>query len=421
VSDFFSSLSLAVWLVMSGSPGLAFAGPPGSFPPGAVDETFHLDAALENSNQIPAYALGSVRVAATSLDHEKIYIGGMFDRFQGKPIGHNLARLLHDGSLDPSFDSGAGIDGIPYAIVADPKESGAIFVGGSFGKYQNKRVAALIHVHSDGSLDDSFKVRQFAIEMVSNLVFDAGRDQLYVLGMIGDEGRHWAPGIVRLKRDGSVDPSFKLYSDLFQLKQSALRRPPSVYGNRLLLSRSGKLYYAYTVESSFHRLARIDEEGYADPEFRRDAVHFDRSIDALAETADGQLYAAGAFQYGETASAKPHGWNIARLNPDGRLDTQFIVANANQVMGVASSVMTTPSEDGVYFAGGFASSPPEFLFGKLQTDGSMDPSVLAGDGKKGDFVNQMLLGKPGELYLVGSLRDYAGHALSGIVRLHLPK
>jgi uncharacterized delta-60 repeat protein len=87
----------------------------------------------------------------------KIVLGGLFQYSHTQYNGY-IARLNSDGSLDPTFNSafsGArGFDYIVNSIVIQP--DGKIICGGQFTSYNGVPRKYLARLNPDGSLDESF-------------------------------------------------------------------------------------------------------------------------------------------------------------------------------------------------------------------------------------------------------------------------
>ena len=109
---------------------------------GSLDTTFDPGTGADN------YVLG----LAIQSDG-KILIGGAFTTYNG--TGRNsIARLNADGSLDTSFDPGAGANGFGYALAI--QADGKILIGGDFTSYDGTGRNRIARLNADGSLDTSF-------------------------------------------------------------------------------------------------------------------------------------------------------------------------------------------------------------------------------------------------------------------------
>ncbi len=103
-----------------------------------------------------------VRAMAVQSDG-KILIGGDFNAYGGTTCGY-IARLNADGSLDQSFNSGAGADAAILAIKV--QSDGKILIGGNFWAYDGTTRLRIARLNADGSLDESFNPGTGANEIV---------------------------------------------------------------------------------------------------------------------------------------------------------------------------------------------------------------------------------------------------------------
>jgi len=133
----------------------------------------------------------------------KVIVGGYFDLVGGQPR-REIARLLADGTLDPSFTSpfeatGLGVQVQTLALDAN----GGIFAGGAF-ELQGA-LKTIVKLEPDGSVDSTFTADP-ALALVEVAQLRAFGGKLYVAGA--------APGSLdRLNADGSLDPTFSHFSD----------------------------------------------------------------------------------------------------------------------------------------------------------------------------------------------------------------
>ena len=80
-----------------------------------------------------------------------VYVGGAFSSYNGTGV-NRLVRFNADGSIDPAFTVGSGLDGIVHTVATATDGSGDVFVGRDFTTYNSTVVDRLIRLHSDGSL-----------------------------------------------------------------------------------------------------------------------------------------------------------------------------------------------------------------------------------------------------------------------------
>ena len=119
-------------------------------PDGTLDATFVPDAGLGGTN-------AAIYAMAIQSDG-RIVIGGQFTSYNGTPR-NCIARLNVDGSLDATFDPGAGAaGGTPSYLSAIAIQSdGRIVIGGLFNSYNGTPRNSIARVNSDGSLDVTFE------------------------------------------------------------------------------------------------------------------------------------------------------------------------------------------------------------------------------------------------------------------------
>jgi uncharacterized delta-60 repeat protein len=132
----------------------------------------------------------------------RIVIGGTFIGYNGFARG-GIARVLGNGALDPSFDSGVGTGGNVFALAL--QHNGQIVLGGRFAQYSGTNRTFIARVFGDGSLDFGFNpvpndwVQSLAVEPDDRILVGG-----FFTGITGF-GRN---RIARLNTNGSVDLTF---------------------------------------------------------------------------------------------------------------------------------------------------------------------------------------------------------------------
>ena len=139
----------------------------------------------------------------------KILVGGEFTTLGGQPR-HHLARLNADGTLDPTFNPGAGnpqtVDRVySLAVQAD----GKILVGGRFRTLGGQSRLNLGRLNADGTLDPTFNPRAEGgnSPFVDSLVVQAD-GKILVGGRFRTLGGQPRDSLGRLNADGTLDTSF---------------------------------------------------------------------------------------------------------------------------------------------------------------------------------------------------------------------
>ncbi len=156
----------------------------------------------------------------------RIVIGGTFIGYNGFARG-GVARVLGNGVLDPSFDSGVGTGGNVFAL--ELQHNGQIVLGGRFVQYSGINRTFIARIFGDGSLDFGFNPAPN--DWVQSLAVEPD-DRILVGGLFTDVngvGRH---GIARLNTNGSLDLIFdpgagcvgSLTNDATQVRSIALQQ-----------------------------------------------------------------------------------------------------------------------------------------------------------------------------------------------------
>lgn len=109
---------------------------------GTLDETFN-----------PGNGANDRVNVVTLLSDGKILIGGAFTTFNDIAC-NRFARLNADGTLDESFNTGTGCNGVVKTISV--QSNGKIVIGGEFTSYNETERNRIARIEANGTLDESF-------------------------------------------------------------------------------------------------------------------------------------------------------------------------------------------------------------------------------------------------------------------------
>lgn len=157
---------------------------------GAVDSSFQ-------PGDIPSFVESVV-----ALNNGKILVGGWFTSVGG--ITRNrVVRLNSDGSVDTTFDPGIGPDTIVYHVAAQP--DGKVLIAGWFTKVSGANRRGIARLNADGTLDPTFQPGAGSINGVNAIAFapDTG---IVVGGTFTSFGNGSRAHIARLLGDGVSAP-----------------------------------------------------------------------------------------------------------------------------------------------------------------------------------------------------------------------
>jgi uncharacterized delta-60 repeat protein len=308
----------------------------------------------------------SAQVNALSIDSSgKIIVGGAFTSYNGTNE-FRIARINNNGSLDTTFSpTGTGLNGTVNALTID--SSGKIIVGGAFANYNGTSEPRIARLNTDGSLDATFAPTGTGLGFTVRAVAIDSSGKIIVGGAFGDYNGTNEFYVARLNTDGSLDGTFNPVG-------TGLSGGTTV--NALAIDASGKIvvggqFNDYNGTNEFN-VARLNTNGSLDATFAPTGTGLNSDVKTLIIDSSGKIIVGGnATSYNGTS--EPY---IARLNTDGSLDTSFGPTGSgfdSTVLGLALD------SSGKIMATGFMSSYDIyniFNLARLNPDGSLDTSLL---------------------------------------------
>ncbi|HEX8312697.1 MAG TPA: hypothetical protein VF614_15350 [Chthoniobacteraceae bacterium] len=219
------------------------------------------------------------------------------------------------GSLDPTFDTGAGVNPDYYSDVAIGADGKAVVVGGyaTSGK--------ILRINPDGSLDRGFAVSagfgQQVDEAPASVVIQTDL-KIVVGGFFGFFEGTSRQGILRLNADGTIDTAYNPGAQLQRVNDA------SVFIRQIALQPDGKIIAAGSFRYvgadgvSRYNLVRFNANGTLDATFKPQAAVGFR-VEALGVAAAGQI----VLSYTEYSPEFIPTFGVIRLLSSGALDTSF--------------------------------------------------------------------------------------------------
>jgi uncharacterized delta-60 repeat protein len=402
---------------------------------GSIDPTF-------NSPTVGILATGSVRAFAIQPDG-KILVAGFFDTFGGS-ARTKIARVMPDGTIDESFNPPqiSGRAGIWTRPVL--QGDGKILISGDFNTVNGTSTLPILRLNADGSRDTSFQaaafdpqtfpIRGIVVQPTGNIVI-AGRFRL--------TSTTYTP-LVRLLSSGTRDTTFTsvLTTALPLAVTSHLSRDLVAQPDGKLVTAFSNSVYRFHPEGAFDASLRqpalfdttfySNSRGFAftldllpgggflvgggftnvDPETEPPGAHFgvvrltaNGALDpahttlhhtatelfptSFARLADGSTFAAFGNAYVKAGVHAPH--NVARLLPNGTIDTTFTFTSINPNGVVYSSFLAQDlvhlSDGGLLAFGTMRDASGGFQFGagKFRPDGSEDLGFRLDPAAYADF------------------------------------
>ncbi|HXQ80244.1 MAG TPA: putative Ig domain-containing protein [Opitutaceae bacterium] len=355
----------------------------------------------------------SATVQALALQQDgSIVVGGFLTSFaqNGNPTGtirNYVGRVGADGSLDAKFDPNASDELNVVSLFSD----GKILVAGAFTTLQpNGAPAASQEEHvailnADGSIDSSFSEGRVATasgQVSAAALLPSG--QMLIGGSFSPIGGAAAANLCVFNPDGSASPGFDSNFDgpvnAISVQPKGASTPAassyaawleSTGAVRYLFSAAsngqvsavvqqsdgkvlvGGLFAAFAGVTGFENLVRINTDGTVDTSFNPVP---DGQVSAIVIQPDGKILIGGNFTAIVSATGVTTSYNyLARLNPDGTVDTTFDPEPNLQVASLALQ------SDGKIIVGGYftgveskssTAAAARNYIARLNSDGSVD-------------------------------------------------
>jgi uncharacterized delta-60 repeat protein len=299
-------------------------------PDGSIDNTFQIGNGAES---------GYVNSVAIQSDG-KILIGGTFQSFNGNATSY-FARLNQDGTIDGTFNGGAGANGNVSTIDFFSDES--ILIAGNFTSYNSiptpQRVARILQ---NGNLDSTFDAGQGSNNgsVTHALVFE---DNVYLSGFSSwlFNGSN-VPHVIKLDQYGYLDVNFDL-GGAGPAGGSVHFMKVQANGNILL----GGDFSSYNGDNNINSLVSIYSNGNFDGDFQTPSNGFVVPVSALEILGDGRIIVGGSFTNFNGVNCS----GIVRLEDNGVLDSSF---DSGSTSTIINSIVSEQDGSKIIVAGSFS-------------------------------------------------------------------
>lgn len=321
------------------------------FAQGSLDPTFNTGTGAEDS----------VQALAVQSDG-RIIAAGLFFNINGTANSHGIARLNTNGVVDVGFNPGTSVDFGINSVAVQP--DGKIIIGGGFTTYQGVSRNGIARINVDGTLDTSFTPGTGVNDQVTSVALQSD-GKIVLAGYFTTYNGTARSGVARVNTNGTLDVTFIPGSGVNFSVWSA-----SVLTNGQILLGGG-----FTTYNSVTRrgVALINTNGSLDSSFNPGSVSVNNLVRMAIAQPDGKVVIGGDFTTFNSISRN----RIARLNADGTLDTTF-----NPGTGANSSVMVLAVQPNgkVIVAGSFTTMTgvPRSHIARLLPNGSLDTNFGAG-------------------------------------------
>jgi uncharacterized delta-60 repeat protein len=314
---------------------------------------------------LPRFQGGPVRVNTVAVQSgDQIVIGGLFERVNGVR-SPQVARILPDGSVDSTFETGAERLDEVFASALQPDVSLLLGGGHTAGTLYRGQV---VRIKVSGELDSGFAMTGVAINSTRQTpsiraIVVQPDGNLILGGQFTSFNRVAATNLVRIRPDGTLDRTFR----------------PAVGGsavNALAKDAAGRILVAGDFPGG---LGRLLADGSVDSEFDvREGITLKFGVwlvRCLAVQSDGRIVVGGDFDWAGGALHR----GLARFHPDGSLDAGFAPRlSVDSGSPVVNAVLVQP--DGKLIIGGWfhkIGEVPRNALARLHPDGEVDETFDA--------------------------------------------
>lgn len=250
----------------------------------------------------PGTGFNNTVTSTAVLPDGKIMVAGNFSKYFGVDK-KGVARLNTDGSLDMSFNTGTGVEGLlrtgyqglgfsqyVNAMAIQPNDS-KVLIGGGFKSFNGVPKNSFVRLNTNGSVDTTFNVPIIGSDTFNNVSMIQVLSNGKILTIINGN-------LLRLNTNGTVDASFA-----------------PIAATSFMLMPDGRFY----VLESYTTLKRYLSNGAVDTSFTTVSITSSYNDTVIAQQSDGRVVIAGSFTAINNMSIN----KLARINTDGTLDMTF--------------------------------------------------------------------------------------------------
>jgi len=329
-------------------------------------------------------------------------IAGNFTSYAGNTCGR-IARVLPEGSYDPTFLSGTGFN--DQVLQMQIQSDGKIIVVGGFTQYNGTNVNRIVRLLSDGTLDETFQ--PIATNSISASMLEILPDDRVLLS--GNFSIPGVPGAVRLARfmpNGALDQVLATVSNTNGLVTSVLTLPD----DRVMI---GGTFTAVQGQTR-NGIALLSSNGMLDTSFDPGAGFFSTTstpIQRLILGPSGGIYVVGSYTQYNNIDVN----YLVRLETSGAIDPTW---NTSTVYTAPVVWMLELPGDKILAGGSFEQvngiSKPGLC--ALTLNGDLIPSFPRASGSTGPIF-QIHPTQSGDLFIAGNFTSYNGVQRNRIARL----
>ncbi len=308
--------------------------------------------------------------------------------------------------LDPTFDTGVGIED-NFVLATAIQSNDKVIIGGAFNSFNGNAVGSIVRTNPDGSIDNSFNTGIGFKTSHVNAIAIQNNGKILVGGRFNKyNGVDIGKKIIRLNSDGSVDNSFDTGTGFDDAVETIVLSP----NGEIFVGGDFTTYKGTRVDG----IAKINPDGTLDTSFDTNPVGYINlpEIEAIAVQSDGKVVAGGEFTKFDGVTLG----NIVRFNTDGTVDNTF---NTGTGFNKRVEEITIQDDGKILIGGRFddynGTSSTRII--RLNTDGSVDNSFNTGTGFS-NTAQEIVIQDDGKILVGGWFASYNEEAAKRLIRLN---
>ena len=239
---------------------------------GSYDSSFNVGTGFDNTT--PSISLQS---------DGKVVVGGAFTTYQGTSAPR-IVRLNTDGSIDTGFVYGSGFNGTTENLAID--SSNRIIAVGGFTSYNGTSAIRIARLNANGTIDGTFNTGAGFASNPTRVIIDSS-SRILAVGFFGLYNNIATTRIVRINSDGSFDSSLSTGSGFNNTTRAIAQQSDG----KLIV---GGAFTSYN-GTSVNRIIRLNSDGSIDFSFNPGIGFSAGTVWDIAVQPDGKIIAVGDF------------------------------------------------------------------------------------------------------------------------------
>ena len=317
------------------------------------------------------------------------------------------------GSLDAGYDPNVSVTNtaqfgfLSGVSVIACQPDGKTIIGGGGMVVGATACNGIARLNTDGSVDASFVSGLSAGSLVKWVALQPDGKILVSSSVTAISTYQTTYKFSRLNADGSVDASFS--TSVNYVEAAAIQMD-----GKIVLLDGGNGY-----NGGYYSIIRLNPNGTGDPSFGSSGSPGLVSVKGLAIQGDGKILLHGDF----TVFKGQQRNHIARLNPDGSLDTAFdpgALFSQSAYAYFSTAAMMLQGDGKILLTGAIPiqNGPARSKIVRLNADGSLDGTFNFGSDSEFQPFNPVALQVDGKILVGGSFATVNGQTRTKIARLN---